>query len=215
MTLWLTRITPNLRNQRARADLHNANGMHRTVMSLFPAQPSEHPRQHAGVLFRIDNDAAGPQILVQSAIAPEPKHLIEGYGDHELREISPLLEHLTEGLAVRYRLVASTTKRLAQDANPHLSKDRRVARTEPEAVTWWENRAPGHGLRLEQTQITMVTADPSQRSKDDIRHPRTRFEGLATVTDPDLVRQAVLTGIGRGKAYGCGLLSLAYTRSVG
>jgi len=36
-----------------------------------------------------------------------------------------------------------------------------------------------------------------------------RFDGEAVISDVDAVRHAVLNGIGRGKSYGCGLLSLA------
>jgi CRISPR system Cascade subunit CasE len=39
------------------------------------------------------------------------------------------------------------------------------------------------------------------------------FDGLAVITDPEHVRAAVCEGIGRGKSYGCGLLSLAPVRS--
>jgi CRISPR system Cascade subunit CasE len=35
------------------------------------------------------------------------------------------------------------------------------------------------------------------------------FDGIAVIKDAELVRAAVQTGIGRGKAYGCGLLSIA------
>jgi CRISPR system Cascade subunit CasE len=35
------------------------------------------------------------------------------------------------------------------------------------------------------------------------------FEGLIEVTDVDLFRQALVQGIGSGKAYGFGLLSIA------
>lgn len=38
------------------------------------------------------------------------------------------------------------------------------------------------------------------------------FEGMLTCTDPELLREAVVNGIGRGKAFGMGLLSLAVVR---
>ncbi len=34
-------------------------------------------------------------------------------------------------------------------------------------------------------------------------------DGLLDVTDPDVLRQALIEGLGHGKAYGCGLLTLA------
>ena len=35
------------------------------------------------------------------------------------------------------------------------------------------------------------------------------FDGLLEVTDPGLFRQAIAVGIGPGKAFGCGLMSIA------
>ena len=35
------------------------------------------------------------------------------------------------------------------------------------------------------------------------------FEGVLEVTDPDALRHGLVHGIGRGKAYGCGLMTLA------
>ena len=35
------------------------------------------------------------------------------------------------------------------------------------------------------------------------------FEGVLEVTDPDALRHGLVHGVGRGKAYGCGLLTLA------
>lgn len=46
------------------------------------------------------------------------------------------------------------------------------------------------------------------RDHNRIRHARTRFDGTATITDPARLRHTILNGIGRAKAYGCGLLSI-------
>ncbi|MET7639609.1 type I-E CRISPR-associated protein Cas6/Cse3/CasE [Streptomyces sp. NPDC005438] len=52
-----------------------------------------------------------------------------------------------------------------------------------------------------------------EKSKDRPNKPvtltTTVFSGRLEVTDPDALRNALTQGIGRGKAYGCGLLTLA------
>jgi CRISPR system Cascade subunit CasE len=40
------------------------------------------------------------------------------------------------------------------------------------------------------------------------------FEGVLQVTDPDGFRETLATGIGSGKAYGFGLLSIAPPRAL-
>jgi hypothetical protein len=42
-----------------------------------------------------------------------------------------------------------------------------------------------------------------------IRHTLTQFDGVAAVAEPTTVTSAIITGVGRGKSYGCGLLSIA------
>ncbi|WP_254667604.1 type I-E CRISPR-associated protein Cas6/Cse3/CasE [Streptomyces sp. SolWspMP-sol7th] len=42
-----------------------------------------------------------------------------------------------------------------------------------------------------------------------VRHQRIRFDGTATIADAEQLRTALVHGIGPGKAYGCGLLSIA------
>ncbi|WP_207770368.1 type I-E CRISPR-associated protein Cas6/Cse3/CasE [Frankia canadensis] len=48
-----------------------------------------------------------------------------------------------------------------------------------------------------------------RRGRTQIRHALTRYDGGAAVTGPDAIRDAILDGIGRGKSYGAGLLSIA------
>ena len=39
-----------------------------------------------------------------------------------------------------------------------------------------------------------------------------QYDGVLTVTDADLLRHALTSGIGHGKGFGCGLLTLALLR---
>ena len=41
------------------------------------------------------------------------------------------------------------------------------------------------------------------------------FEGLLQVTDPDAFRQTLIRGIGSGKSFGFGLLSIAPANTAG
>ncbi|WP_443065169.1 type I-E CRISPR-associated protein Cas6/Cse3/CasE [Streptomyces sp. NBC_00536] len=45
-------------------------------------------------------------------------------------------------------------------------------------------------------------------SLQSLRHSLVRYDGTATGTDPQALMAAVLSGIGRGKPYGAGLLTL-------
>jgi len=92
-----------------------------------------------------------------------------------------------------------------------------VALTGPAAVQWWQNQASQAGLKLDTIHATHLDAATGTKGPDKqrIHNARTRFEGTALISDPVLLRQRVEEGIGRGKAYGCGLLSLAPARPTG
>ncbi|GAA1924418.1 type I-E CRISPR-associated protein Cas6/Cse3/CasE [Streptomyces sodiiphilus] len=50
---------------------------------------------------------------------------------------------------------------------------------------------------------------PQARKRNRVTMVTATFDGLLEVTDPDALRHTLTTGVGRGKAYGCGLMTLA------
>lgn len=214
MTTWLSRITPVERRPDVTADLADATRLHRRIMTLFPADLGDQARAAAGILFRVDEDPRGTSILVQSHIEPDSERLPEGYAYTQVRALDPLLAALRPGLPLRYRLTANATRKLGPN-----TKDGKPRTVVPlhgiEAEQWWARKATEAGLApriitataLETAQGTRrpPTGAPSQF----IRHARTRFDGTATITDPARLHDALTRGIGRGKSYGCGLLTIA------
>jgi len=213
VSVWLTRIGLDLRSRPARSDLGDVVELHRRIMTLVPEGLGVEARRQAGVLFRLDRTRTGPALLVQTTQTPSPGRLPSGYGTVETREITPLLSALRPGLPVHYRIAANASKRLWKDTGRHLAKQI-VPLDDADAEDWWRRKAAACGLRL-----LSVRADPQppargeRRETGSFRHAVTRFEGQAVVLDADHLRDAVVAGIGRGKSYGCGLLSLAPTRT--
>ncbi|KWW98097.1 hypothetical protein TH66_22755 [Carbonactinospora thermoautotrophica] len=209
MNVWLTRLRPDLRHPAARHDLRDAHDLHRRIMMLVPDDLGEHARRETGLLYRVEHTPSGPQILVQSRVAPDPRRLPAGYATAETRRLDPLLNQLRTGVVIRYRIAGNPSKRLAK-ASPGPGRPGQVVPLRgADAEQWWIKQAEKHGL-----QVASLIARPVPDARGDkngtrIKHAIVQFDGTAVVTDPDLVRAAVLSGIGRGKAYGCGLLSLA------
>ncbi|MGJ5797684.1 type I-E CRISPR-associated protein Cas6/Cse3/CasE [Streptomyces europaeiscabiei] len=221
----LTRIRLDRRSKEARRDLTSPDSLHKTVMSLAPDNLGDHPRQQTGLLFRLE-DPAGPTpptLLIQSHQTPDLTRLPPGYGTADTRDLTIMFRALTPGRRVRYRISASPLVRhkIPGTGRAFGTKDRyrEQALTGPDALGWWQRKATHAGLDLHSTDLTPQPrnrrpivrrpAPGSDKKPDVFRHPLTRFDGLATVTDPDLLCQTLLDGIGRGKAYGAGLLSLA------
>jgi CRISPR system Cascade subunit CasE len=213
MSVWLTRIVLDARHGAVRADLRDAIKLHKRVMMLVPDGLGEQARAQTGVLFRLEEGHAETSLLIQSRHRPDPDRLPDGYGMTAVKNIDALLERLRSGLTLHYRITANPSKRLAR-ADAHHKAKQVVALSGAAADEWWSRKAAEHGLALSSLLATPMSpasgkADQGHR----IRHSLTRFDGLAVITDPDRVRAAILEGIGRGKSYGGGLLSLAPARS--
>ncbi|WP_031158147.1 type I-E CRISPR-associated protein Cas6/Cse3/CasE [Streptosporangium roseum] len=204
MTAWLVRILPDLRRQDVNNDLADPDRLHKRMMLLVPDEMGGEARAQAGVLFRVEDTRNGLQLLVQSSMKPDLSRLPDGYGEIALRELDGLLSRLTMGTSVHYRIDANPSKRLGKNAGPKTGKIQALRGAAAEE--WWVARAAANGLA-----VSTVSSQSQKdiRAKGSVRHAVVRFDGSAVVTDPEAVRMAVLQGIGRGKAYGCGLLSLA------
>ncbi|GAA3729695.1 CRISPR system Cascade subunit CasE [Spinactinospora alkalitolerans] len=221
---WLTKIVPDLRHRQVRADFRSAGDLHRKLIRLssdLGPEPVEDPRARAGLLFRVEETRSGIHLLVQSRSRLALDGLGPGYDVSEPRELEPFLKRLEKGRPVRYRIVASPTKRLGKSENNarRLGLDEKTgpkAYTMPlrgaEADEWWSLRAAASGLDLRSASahaLDDARDNGTAGKKRRVRHPAVRFEGGAVIADADVVRSAVLNGIGRGKSHGCGLLSLA------
>ncbi|MEU3601572.1 type I-E CRISPR-associated protein Cas6/Cse3/CasE [Streptomyces sp. NPDC006798] len=221
MTLWLTRIVPSPSSREARRDLGGSDQgirLHKRMLQMFPDGVQGPARAEFGVLFRAEESPRGPQILLQSRIEPDPSRLPGTYGSVETRSLEALLLNLHKDMVVNYRCVANpvrkqrTTSREADNLPPI------VALSGNAAVEWWERQSDASGLEplhINAHPLAMVSGHQSPKgpaAKQRIQIARTQFDGTARVLDSGLLREKLATGIGRGKAYGCGLLSLAPAR---
>jgi CRISPR system Cascade subunit CasE len=203
----LARIRLNPDSRDVCRDLRDATEMHRTLMRLVPDGLGDAPRRQAGLLYRLEESPSAQWILVQ-AFRLAPERLPEGYGRIEVKSLAPMLAALRKGLGVRYRIVVNPSKRQRLPPEHQGRRGPVVALSGPEADQWWLRRAAEAGLAVQ--VLTPTTVAPARgRHHDGMRHSLLRYDGTATVHDPDALRDAVLHGIGRGKSYGAGLLSLA------
>ena len=178
-------------------------------MSMFPSAPdgSNSPRRHFGVLWRIE-PAASPTVLVQSSQAPDFHRLPSGYASCQTKPIDEHLASLTEGLAISYRVVLNPVK-----VSRRSETERRTVIPSGERATWWAGLAPKMGLRLHGDPVLIGLHDRHLR-RSGTRFPlySVRVDGAAEIEDSDLLRTALADGIGRAKAWGCGLLTVAHLR---
>ncbi|MEV0051042.1 type I-E CRISPR-associated protein Cas6/Cse3/CasE [Saccharopolyspora shandongensis] len=207
-TTTLTQLRLNPQHRDVGRDLDDAHRMHRRVMSLFPNTLGDHARAQARILYRVEQHPIGAVVLVQSEHQPNLGALPPNYAAAATHQLDAVLARITTGLTVRYRILANPTRIETTEGK----KKRRWLRGD-DALTWWQHRATQAGLQPHTIQLTGETVITGRRGTHEstprICHGTSLFDGTATIIDPDAVRHAVLTGIGKARAYGCGLLSLA------
>lgn len=194
----------------------------------------EAARARLGVLHRLDADPRGgaPALLVQSRAAPDwsglpADYLLAAAENPARKPIGPLYAGLREGALLRFRLRANPTKRLSTPPGPDGRRPpgKRVdLRREEDRLAWLRRKGDGAGFAL--LAVHAAPAVPDARANPEGRQTGTRpgpapaaarrlvfgavlFEGRLRVTDADAFRRAAAEGIGSGKAYGFGLLSVA------
>jgi CRISPR system Cascade subunit CasE len=208
--LYLSRLLLDPASPRALGDLVSAYEMHRTVMRAFPDHQSDNR-----VLFRVDASAHSgrPQVLVQALQRADWSWLDEtpGYLWQDEHWHFPNPEQKAVALAPAGGAVLAFRLR----ANPTFRRGRRrLAWLRREEQIRWLVRQGAHGgfepLRLTVTQEGRVwTRKRSGSGTASLCFGSVLFAGLLRVTCPRSLVEAVRRGIGSGKAFGFGLLSLA------
>lgn len=206
----LTQIIVNPHHPRVERDLADTHRMHQQMLRLCCRDDfGPGSRAAAGVLYRVDTTHSQTAILVQSLTAPDTSTLPSGYDHAQTKDLEPLLNRLANGSRVRYRIACAPSR--AKHINGKRS-GKRYGLSGEDAARWWKRAADKAGLALESTHICDERRlSGRSRGRDVPLHWMVQFDGTATITNPDTTREAVTTGIGPGKAYGCGLLSLAIT----
>ncbi|MGW3361034.1 type I-E CRISPR-associated protein Cas6/Cse3/CasE [Streptomyces bungoensis] len=210
-TVHLARLHLQARSRDVHRDLKDATRLHQTVQRLFPDTLGAAARAATNTLFRVEREQSGAVLLIQSTLPINHNALPTGYASHvEYRDLSPLLGWVNEGRVVRFRIDANPTKCVRVPG----ARGKRVPLSGEEAHSWWARQADLAGLA---SQVVLDLPQPdvfaSRSEAKPIRLRAIRFEGVATVTAPDALRTAITTGIGKGRAYGLGLLSIAPYRT--
>ena len=188
----LSRLMLDPRNASARRDLTNPYQMHRTVRRLCP---------EGVALWRIEE--AG--LLLQSAAPPDWSRLPKGYAGSLPSQRSFDVEQLELDGTLRFRLMANVkvTRRAT-------GKRESVTGLEPQR-TWLQQRATAAGFAVETLGVSSSSAlvFPGKRPGQTITLSACLFEGTLHVVSRPAFERTVVQGLGSGKAFGMGLLSLA------
>lgn len=229
--MFLSRIWLNPRRQATRAAVVNPQRLHAAVLAAFPTQ-TETQR----LLWRLDlDDPFRLGLLLVSADVPSLEHVVEQFGwpsssdrQAETRPYRTFLDSLTAGQEYAFRLTANPVQSVAKRDRGERVRGKPVPlTTRVQQTDWILERSQRAGFTIRKSAASQAMGDDTLLDLLVTRPNRIGFrkgqgsntqrvtlhtvtyEGTLTVDDPVLLRAAMTDGIGRAKAYGCGLLTLA------
>lgn len=229
MEAFLSRLVLEPRSRDVQKDLADVQRLHSRVMSGFPSG-QEGARQKFGVLFRVDG-GAGVVLLVQSRVRPTwdlpTGYLAADWLDASAPTVATtslegLFARCGEGAQLRFRLRANPTRFIdSKTGEDGKRRGKRVPlRKEESRLGWLQRKASDGGFVVEDVRQADEVAVPDvvQQEPGVVRGWRDGrritlegvvFEGRLRVQDAGRFRTTLLEGVGRGRAYGFGLLSVA------
>jgi CRISPR system Cascade subunit CasE len=217
--MYLSRFEINTQRRGARHLLASPQRLHAGVAQGFPTMDG--PAGPERVLWRVDRDHQKAMLYVVSPRRPDLTHLVEQAGwptikpGWESRDYQPLLDRITAGQRWAFRLMANPVhSRRNADSSPRTQRFGHV--TVAQQTAWLLARSDRLGFVV--PKGTHDEPDVAIQRREVLRFDRQGhtvtlatavFEGMLDVVDPDRLRQTLVAGVGSGKGYGCGLLTLA------
>lgn len=203
--MYLSQLVLNSRQSQVHKELGNAHKFHQRIMQAFPDEESrDRPREDWHILFRHEPDK--DVVLVQSEIEPDWSKLPDQYlRNHAVKEVNLTADQLSTNGIFQFRLRANPSKRDSK------TKKTVAFYRRPDQLDWLERQADRCGFRLLSADVmpSPNVFGIKKKGSAPIRIATALFQGVLEVTAPESFVSTVQHGLGRGKSYGCGLLSLA------
>jgi CRISPR system Cascade subunit CasE len=232
--MYLSRVEINPRLRATMLALNSPQRLHAIIAASFPSSSSalgsstKGPEQQSAQqltqqsvhrhLWRLDKLGHSLYVLVVSPRKPDFSHLIEQLGwagsqqVWETKSYDPFLDRLQQGQEWQFRLRANPTY---SDKKGNPSESRGIVRAHvkiEDQKQWFAARAQKCGFTLNGFELVDRSVSRFERQQKTVTLHVATLEGLLRVEEPELLREALINGIGRAKAYGCGLLTLAKPR---
>ena len=167
-------------------------------------------------LWRLDRLGEKLYLLLLSEEMPDLSGVVEQFGTGaapESRNYDPLLARITPGSRWQFRLAANPTKSCKDAQKPAARGTVAAHCTTQYQKQWLLDRAAKHGFAVSEGSFA-VTRKQTYHFKKNGTRPVTllavTYEGILQVTDPEAFKALLCEGVGRGKAYGLGLMTIIH-----
>ena len=165
-------------------------------------------------LWRLDTVYGVWFLMILSEEKPDLYHIRNQFGypqeADEIKIYDTLLDRIEDGSVWHFRLTANPTHSVKQEGE---SRGKVVAHvSEKYEMEWLHRKAQQNGFTVLTNGSCVVGSNWKVFNKSGgrsrIRLKEVTYEGIMRVDDADLFRCALTNGIGRGKAYGMGMITV-------
>ena len=203
--MYLSRVYLDLSNRNTLKAVNSRSVLHGAVEAALTDDRSRK-------LWRIDSLGGELYLMILSNQKPHLSVIASQFGDTgragETREYDGLLGRIKKGDIWQFRLTANPVK--TDNVKQGQGKKRAVTIVDFQKQ-WLMDRAEKNGFCLSEDSFDVVQNKWCRFFKKDNRVVTllsVTFEGLLEVTDEELFRNMLVNGLGRGKAYGMGLMTV-------
>jgi CRISPR system Cascade subunit CasE len=211
--MYLSRVILNTQREGARRLISSPQRMHAGVMKSFSDWALRETSTQGRPLWRLDQNGKDTLLYVLSPAQPDFTHLVEQAGRKNdqygvaTKDYAPVLKNIEDGKEYLFKTVLNPVKTIQGKRVPHLTNVQRKQ--------WLIARSETHGFRVEETQFDNTKNTELRFTKQaegktlQVSLSQATFQGHLTVTNTDLFKKTLCEGLGKGKAYGMGLITLA------
>lgn len=205
--MYLTQMRLDINNRRTLSALASPAKFHGAVESAFSGQRQRN-------LWRIDSRGAQNYLLILSGEKPDITQAVQQFAPPgetwQTKDYTQLLNRISQGSRWQFRLCANPT--YSVPAGPG-QRGRVCAHSTPEhQAAWLERQSERHGFVLKKDEFAVMKSVWYRFRKGNtgknVTFLAVTYEGYLEVRDPELFCRMLCSGIGHGKAYGAGLMTL-------
>lgn len=171
-------------------------------------------------LWRVDRLNDEYFLLVLSHSMPDFSRMVEKYGYLDkpgvTKSYEPLLKEIDNNQTWHFRLCANPVRSSLKDKENPTERGKIFAHvTMDQQKEWLLKRSESCGFNLQDKNFEVIQSQWKQFCKgggrnQEVSFKMATFEGSLTISDRDTFRNTLIAGLGRSKAYGCGLMTIIH-----
>lgn len=207
--MYLSRVEIDYKDRLTSKELNHLGAFHNWVEQSFPKELEQNKRSRK--LWRIDNLNNKSYLLILSEDKPDI-NMLEKYGvkgTGETKDYSEFLNSLESGDRMRFRVVLNTTKSIS---NRKFGRGKVVPLTSEEnQIKYLIDRSEKNGFELHPEDFYLVRSGFEKVLKNGEQRLdliKAEFQGELTIIDIEKFKDTLVSGIGKKKAYGFGMMTV-------